>query len=185
MVITLEREVVNHTYSFYATSSQVHKSLIKAILTGSLYVERAKAGVDFGIFVRAQVSMLSKAGCKLLEIRCDEHDRLIGESQFVTHTVGRYCKVHGEIEGELSDEANVADPCKGAVSFESAMFEKRDRLYLKVSPFRELNVFGIKGKLSPDSCGPVEFFGTYRRGFVSSAFLRISHVHDVFHVIPI
>ncbi|GJV73652.1 transcription elongation factor TFIIS-like protein [Tanacetum coccineum] len=127
MVITLEREVVNHTYSFYATSSQVHKSLIKAILTGSLYVERAKAGVDFGIFVRAQVSMLSKAGCKLLEIRCDEHDRLIGESQFVTHTVGRYCKVHGEIEGELSDEANVADPCKGAVSFESAMFEKRGR----------------------------------------------------------
>ncbi|GJT97851.1 retrovirus-related pol polyprotein from transposon TNT 1-94 [Tanacetum coccineum] len=38
-----------------------------------------------------------------------------------------YCKVHGEIEGELSDEANVADPCKGAVSFESAMFEKRGR----------------------------------------------------------
>ncbi|GJV67131.1 hypothetical protein Tco_1482640 [Tanacetum coccineum] len=144
---------------------EVHKSLIKAILTGSLYVERAKAGVDFGIFVRAQVSMLSKAGCKLLEIRCDEHDRLIGESQFVTHTVGSwvemmvplvmcmvclevhytemssiekgivaltlednvrslvmvavaykhyswYCKVHGEIEGELSDEANVAGPAK-------------------------------------------------------------------------
>ncbi|GKD94433.1 hypothetical protein Tco_1374270, partial [Tanacetum coccineum] len=47
MVITLEREVVNHTYSFYATSSQVHKSLIKAILTDSLYVERAKVDVDF------------------------------------------------------------------------------------------------------------------------------------------
>ncbi|GKD41959.1 peptidyl-prolyl cis-trans isomerase CYP20-1, partial [Tanacetum coccineum] len=36
-----------------------------------------------------------------------------------------YCKVQGEIEGELSDEANVADPCKGVISFESAMFEKR------------------------------------------------------------
>ncbi|GJU77753.1 hypothetical protein Tco_1274823, partial [Tanacetum coccineum] len=30
-----------------------------------------------------------------------------------------------EIKGELSDEVNVADPCKGAVSFEYAMFEKR------------------------------------------------------------
>ncbi|GJS15144.1 hypothetical protein Tco_0409616 [Tanacetum coccineum] len=38
-----------------------------------------------------------------------------------------YCKVLREIEGELSDEANVADPCKGAVSFESVMFEKRGR----------------------------------------------------------
>ncbi|GKC77593.1 retrovirus-related pol polyprotein from transposon TNT 1-94, partial [Tanacetum coccineum] len=49
MVITLEKEVVNHTYSFYATSSHVYKSLIKSILTGSLYVERAKAGVDFDL----------------------------------------------------------------------------------------------------------------------------------------
>ncbi|GJZ26500.1 reverse transcriptase domain-containing protein [Tanacetum coccineum] len=39
----------------------------------------------------------------------------------------RYCKVNGEIEGELRDEANVADPCKGAVSFDSAMFEKQGR----------------------------------------------------------
>ncbi|GJX25671.1 reverse transcriptase domain-containing protein, partial [Tanacetum coccineum] len=37
-----------------------------------------------------------------------------------------YCKVHGEIEGELRDEANVADSCKGAVSFDSAMFEKKN-----------------------------------------------------------
>ncbi|GJS71683.1 replication protein A 70 kDa DNA-binding subunit B [Tanacetum coccineum] len=31
-----------------------------------------------------------------------------------------------EIEGELRDEANVADSCKGAVSFDSAMFEKKN-----------------------------------------------------------
>ncbi|GKC00231.1 hypothetical protein Tco_0986367 [Tanacetum coccineum] len=43
-----------------------------------------------------------------------------------------YCKVHVEIEGELSDEANVADPCKGVVSFESTMFEKRDPLRLDI-----------------------------------------------------
>ncbi|GJX93141.1 transcription elongation factor TFIIS-like protein [Tanacetum coccineum] len=207
MVITLEREVVNHTYSFYATSSRVHKSLIKAILTGSLYVKWAKAGVDFGIFVRAQVSILSKAGCKLLEIRCDEHDRLIGESQFVTHTVGSwvemmvplamcmvshsgvsggastemsfiekgivaltlednvrslvmvaaaykhyswYCKVHGEIEGELSDEANVVDPYKGVVSFESAVFEKRGRsIGAQKYKYRSI-MFNTKDAKKPD-----------------------------------
>ncbi|GKF06989.1 glycine dehydrogenase, mitochondrial-like protein, partial [Tanacetum coccineum] len=38
-----------------------------------------------------------------------------------------YCKVNEEIEGELRDEANVADPCKGAVSFDSTMFEKQGR----------------------------------------------------------
>ncbi|GKC77891.1 transcription elongation factor TFIIS-like protein, partial [Tanacetum coccineum] len=89
-------------------------------------------------------------GYKLLEIRCDEHDRLIGESQFVTHTVGRYCKVHGEIEGELSDEANVADPCKGAVSFESAMFEKRGRsIGAQKYKYRSI-MFNTKDAKKPD-----------------------------------
>ncbi|GJT59633.1 transcription elongation factor TFIIS-like protein [Tanacetum coccineum] len=156
-------EVVNHTYSFYATSSQVHKSLIKAILTGSLYVKRAKAGVDFSIFVRAQVSMLSKAVC--LEVHYTEMSSI--EKGIVALTLednvrslvmvavaykhySWYCKVHGEIEGELSDEANVADPCKGVVSFESAMFEKRGRsIGAQKYKYRSI-MFNTKDAKKPD-----------------------------------
>ncbi|GKE42442.1 transcription elongation factor TFIIS-like protein, partial [Tanacetum coccineum] len=61
-----------------------------------------------------------------------------------------YCKVHGEIEGELSDEANVADLCKGAVSFESAMFEKRGRsIGAQKYKYRSI-MFNTKDAKKPD-----------------------------------
>ncbi|GKF94593.1 hypothetical protein Tco_0284293, partial [Tanacetum coccineum] len=37
------------------------------------------------------------------------------------------CKVHWEIEDELRDDANVADPYRVVVSVESVMFEKWGR----------------------------------------------------------
>ncbi|GJX65701.1 hypothetical protein Tco_0300044 [Tanacetum coccineum] len=148
IVITLEREVVSHTYSFYATSSQVHKSLIKAILTGSLYVERAKAGADFDLVGVRQLPKRhggvddGEWNIAVLDGFVDyEKHSLHGislgilpilPSSIMVNFYASRCQwstklVHMEIKGELSDEVNVADPCKGAVSFEYAMFEKRGR----------------------------------------------------------
>ncbi|GJS97157.1 hypothetical protein Tco_0804125 [Tanacetum coccineum] len=36
-------------------------------------------------------------GCKLLEMRCEEHDRLIGQSQFVTHTISSWLRDHATL----------------------------------------------------------------------------------------
>ncbi|GKE63118.1 putative nucleotidyltransferase, ribonuclease H, partial [Tanacetum coccineum] len=62
-------------------------------------------------------------------------------------------------------------------------FQVRDRVFLKVSPFRGVKRFGIKGKLSPRFIGPFEILE--RIGEVSYRLAlppQLSHVHDVFHV---
>nr|GEZ99806.1 hypothetical protein [Tanacetum cinerariifolium] len=62
-------------------------------------------------------------------------------------------------------------------------FQVGDRVFLKVSPFRGVKCFGIKGKLSPRFIGPFEILErvgevSYRLALPS----QLSHVHDVFHV---
>ncbi|GJR90390.1 putative nucleotidyltransferase, ribonuclease H [Tanacetum coccineum] len=55
-----------------------------------------------------------------------------------------------------------------------------DRVFLKVSPFRGVKRFGIKGKLSPQFIGPFEILE--RIGEVSYCLalpLQLSHVHDI------
>ncbi|GJX79408.1 putative nucleotidyltransferase, ribonuclease H [Tanacetum coccineum] len=62
-------------------------------------------------------------------------------------------------------------------------FQTGDRVFLKVSPFRGVKRFGIKGKLSPRFIGPFEILE--RIGEVSYRLAlppQLSHVHDVFHV---
>ncbi|GJV95652.1 putative nucleotidyltransferase, ribonuclease H, partial [Tanacetum coccineum] len=62
-------------------------------------------------------------------------------------------------------------------------FQVRDRVFLKVSPFRGVKRFGIKGKLSPRFISPFEILE--RIGEVSYRLAlppQLSHVHDVFHV---
>nr|GEY57930.1 hypothetical protein [Tanacetum cinerariifolium] len=62
-------------------------------------------------------------------------------------------------------------------------FQVEDRVFLKVSPFREVKHFGIKGKLSPRFICPFEILE--RIGEVPYRLAlppQLSHVHDVFHV---
>ncbi|GJQ97498.1 putative nucleotidyltransferase, ribonuclease H [Tanacetum coccineum] len=62
-------------------------------------------------------------------------------------------------------------------------FQVGDHVFLKVSPFRGVKRFGIKGKLSPRFIGPFEILE--RIGEVSYRLAlppQLSHVHDVFHV---
>jgi hypothetical protein len=62
-------------------------------------------------------------------------------------------------------------------------FEVGDHVYLKVSPTKGVQRFGIKGKLSPRYIGPYEIKETY--GPVAYQLKLPPHllaVHDVFHV---
>ncbi|GJU71323.1 putative nucleotidyltransferase, ribonuclease H [Tanacetum coccineum] len=62
-------------------------------------------------------------------------------------------------------------------------FQVRDRVFLKVSPFRGVKRFGIKGKLSPRFIGPFEILERIREVSYRLALPpQLSHVHDVFHV---
>nr|GFB58586.1 putative nucleotidyltransferase, ribonuclease H [Tanacetum cinerariifolium] len=62
-------------------------------------------------------------------------------------------------------------------------FQVGDRVYLKVSPFREVKRSAIKGKLSPRFIGPFEILERIREVSYRLAFPpQLSHVHDVFHV---
>nr|GFD08266.1 putative reverse transcriptase domain-containing protein [Tanacetum cinerariifolium] len=65
----------------------------------------------------------------------------------------------------------------------SIEFQPGDRIFLKVSPAREVRRFGIKGKLSPRFIGPFEILD--RVGEVSYRLAlppQLSHVHNVFYV---
>nr|GEV50124.1 DNA/RNA polymerases superfamily protein [Tanacetum cinerariifolium] len=62
-------------------------------------------------------------------------------------------------------------------------FKPGDRMFLKVSPCRGVQRFGLKGKLSPRFIGPFEILD--RVGEVSYRLAlppQLSHVHNVFHV---
>jgi len=62
-------------------------------------------------------------------------------------------------------------------------FAKGDHVYLKVSPMKGLNCFGVKGKLAPCYIGPFRIID--RCGQVAYRLKlpeRLSGVHNVFHV---
>ncbi|GJU47975.1 putative nucleotidyltransferase, ribonuclease H [Tanacetum coccineum] len=73
--------------------------------------------------------------------------------------------------------------CRAPICWDEVEFQVGDRVFLKVSPFRGVKRFGIKGKLSPRFIGPFEILE--RIGEVSYRLAlppQLSHVHDVFHV---
>ena len=62
-------------------------------------------------------------------------------------------------------------------------FQVGDRVFLKVSPLKGVQRFGLKGKLSPRYIGPFEV--TERIGAAAYRLAlpeALAHVHDVFHV---
>ncbi|GJY61302.1 putative nucleotidyltransferase, ribonuclease H [Tanacetum coccineum] len=73
--------------------------------------------------------------------------------------------------------------CRAPICWDEVEFQVGDRVFMKVSPFRGVKRFGIKGKLSPRFIGPFEILE--RIGEVSYRLdlpLQLSHVHDVFYV---
>ena len=62
-------------------------------------------------------------------------------------------------------------------------YEVRDKVFLKVSPWKKILRFGKKGKLSPRFIGPYEILE--RIGHVSYRLalpLELANLNDVFHV---
>ena len=63
------------------------------------------------------------------------------------------------------------------------MFNKEDFVYLKVSPMKGVNRFGVKDKLAPRYIRPFQILERYGKVAYRLKLLEhLSAVHDVFHV---
>ena len=63
------------------------------------------------------------------------------------------------------------------------VFNKGDYVYLKVSPMKEVNYFGVKGKLAPRYIRPFKILERCEKvAYRLKLPEHLSAVHDVFHV---
>jgi hypothetical protein len=63
------------------------------------------------------------------------------------------------------------------------VFNKGDFVYLKVSPMKGVNRFGVKGKLAPRYIGPYQILERYGKvAYHLKLPEHLAAVHDVFHV---
>ncbi|GJY21965.1 putative reverse transcriptase domain-containing protein [Tanacetum coccineum] len=90
-------------------------------------------------------------------------ERLIEGPELIEITNEKVAVAKEKLKEARSRQKSYADKHRRDLEFQVGEF----MLFLKVSPFRGVKRFGIKGKLSPRFIGPFEIFGTYWRGFVS------------------
>ncbi|GJV16209.1 putative nucleotidyltransferase, ribonuclease H [Tanacetum coccineum] len=105
-------------------------------------------------------------------------ERLIEGPELIEITNEKVAVAKEKLKEARSRQKSYADKHRRDLEFQTG-----DRVFLKVSPFRGVKRFGIKGKLSPRFIGPFEILE--RIGEVSYRLAlppQLSHVHDVFHV---
>ena len=86
--------------------------------------------------------------------------------------------IHDRLKVAQSRQKSYADSKRKETAYEVG-----DRFYLRVSPLRGVNCFGVKGKLAPRFVGPCKVLD--RMGEVAYKLELpegLSGVHDVFHV---
>ncbi|GJT14988.1 putative nucleotidyltransferase, ribonuclease H [Tanacetum coccineum] len=105
-------------------------------------------------------------------------ERLIEGPELIEITNEKVAVAKEKLKEARSRQKSYADKHRRDLEFQVG-----DRVFLKVSPFRRVKRFRIKGKLSPRFIGPFEILE--RIGEVSYRLAlppQLSHVHDVFHV---
>ncbi|GJU55810.1 DNA/RNA polymerases superfamily protein [Tanacetum coccineum] len=105
-------------------------------------------------------------------------ERLIEGPELIEITNEKVAVAKEKLKEARSRQKSYADKHRRDLEFQVG-----DRVFLKVSPFRGVKRFGIKGKLSPRFIGPFEILE--RIGEVSYRLAlppQLSHVHDVFQV---
>ncbi|GJU06978.1 putative nucleotidyltransferase, ribonuclease H [Tanacetum coccineum] len=105
-------------------------------------------------------------------------ERLIEGPELIEITNEKVAVAKEKLKEARSRQKSYADKHRRDLEFQVG-----DRVFLKVSPFRGVKRFGIKGKLSPRFIGPFEILE--RIGEVSYRLAlppQLSHVHNVFHV---
>ncbi|GJW03065.1 putative reverse transcriptase domain-containing protein [Tanacetum coccineum] len=107
-------------------------------------------------------------------------ERLIEGPELIEITNEKVAVAKEKLKEARSRQKSYADKHRRDLEFQVG-----DRVFLKVSPFRGVKRFGIKGKLSPRFIGPFEILE--RIGEVSYRLALppqcvSAHVHDVFHV---
>ncbi|GJS29343.1 putative nucleotidyltransferase, ribonuclease H [Tanacetum coccineum] len=105
-------------------------------------------------------------------------ERLIEGPELIEITNEKVAVAKEKLKEDRSRQKSYADKHRRDLEFQVG-----DRVFLKVSPFRGVKRFGIKGKLSPRFIGPFEILErieevSYRLALPP----QLSHVHDVLHV---
>ena len=105
-------------------------------------------------------------------------DRRLFGPDLVEETTSKIVKIKKNIQTAQSRQKRYADTRRRDLAF-----EKGDRVFLKVTPFKGISRFGRRGKLNPRYIGPFEILdkiGTtaYRLALPP----ELSRVHNVFHV---
>ncbi|GJS48149.1 retrotransposon protein, putative, ty3-gypsy subclass [Tanacetum coccineum] len=83
-------------------------------------------------------------------------ERLIEGPELIEITNEKVAVAKEKLKEARSRQKSYADKHRRDLEFQVG-----DRVFLKVSPFRGVKRFGIKGKLSPRFIGPIEDLGTY------------------------
>ncbi|XP_076924182.1 uncharacterized protein LOC143586540 [Bidens hawaiensis] len=105
-------------------------------------------------------------------------EKIIEGPELVQITNEKVIIAREKLKEAQSRQKSYADRHRRALEFNVG-----DRVFLRVSPCRGVQRFGIKGKLSPRFIGPFEILE--RVGEVSYRLAlppQLSHVHRVFHV---
>ncbi|GJY69586.1 putative nucleotidyltransferase, ribonuclease H [Tanacetum coccineum] len=119
-------------------------------------------------------------------VKSSDRSKVVSPLSKFDGTLGEVLSSHGNVK--INFERSVKEARSRQKSYadkhrRDLEFQVGDRVFLKVSPFRGVKRFGIKGKLSPRFIGPFEILE--RIGEVSYRLAlppQLSHVHDVFHV---
>ncbi|GKE42646.1 putative nucleotidyltransferase, ribonuclease H, partial [Tanacetum coccineum] len=105
-------------------------------------------------------------------------ERLIEGPELIEITNEKVAVAKEKLKEARSRQKSYADKHRRDLEFQVG-----DCVFLKVSPFRGVKCFGIKGKLSPRFIGPFEILEhigevSYRLALPP----QLSHVYDVFHI---
>ncbi|GJR20981.1 putative nucleotidyltransferase, ribonuclease H [Tanacetum coccineum] len=106
-------------------------------------------------------------------------ERLIEGPELIEITNEKVAVAKEKLKEARSRQKSYADKHRRDLEFQVG-----DRVFLKVSPFRGVKRFGIKGKLSPRFIGPFEIFWKVLERFRNhiGASMQFYRIHDVFHI---
>ncbi|GJZ71425.1 hypothetical protein Tco_0635276 [Tanacetum coccineum] len=121
---------------------------------------------------------LNKDKCRAPICWDEVGERLIEGPELIEITNEKVAIAKEKLKEARSRQKSYADKYRRDLEFQVG-----DRVFLKVSPFRGVKRFGIKGKLSPRFIGPFEILEHIGEVLYRLALPpQLSHVHDDFHV---
>jgi len=108
----------------------------------------------------------------------DLDEALIIDPEMIQETLETIRRIREDIRVTQSRQKSYADKRR-----RPSQFQVGDKVFLKVSPTKGINRFGLRGKLSPRYIGPFDIIeklnlAAYRLDLL----VELEHVHNMFHI---